>query len=287
MIKKDFIVVLAIVIGAIILAFIINVSLTYGDLIETKLPLNNWLDFWGGYCGGVFALIVGYLAIIYSNRNSEKAINQQYQLLQEQDKRKNLNEYVNCLKGNLNAINPMNIVKLLGNIDSENLQYSLISLYDKKNFIYNQELEFNYIMALNGEANTDSEKQYIDCWNKAKDCYKQQLEISEQYVRRIRRHKTEGKLYQNIERHLYLLKQQPTIGNNEDANTINSYMNELVELKKSIDSYEKDIDEFNNSIIKLTDKLLPTYQKLFELSILVVKEKNLLLNNDLEIRGGV
>lgn len=102
--KKNWIVILCIIIVGIVVAYIINCSLSNGNLIETKLPLNDWLNFWGGYCGGVFTAIVGYLAIIYSNKNSENAIIQQYKLLQEQDKRKELDEYVNCLKNNLSAI---------------------------------------------------------------------------------------------------------------------------------------------------------------------------------------
>ena len=106
MVKKDFIVIVVIVVVGISVAYILNISLSYGDLIETRLPVGNWLDFCGGYSGGVFAAIVGYLAIVYSNRNSEKAIRQQYKLLREQDERKRIEEYVNCLKNNLDAIIP-------------------------------------------------------------------------------------------------------------------------------------------------------------------------------------
>ena len=45
-----------------------------------------------------FAVVVGYLAIIYSNRNNEKAIQQQEKLLIRQQNIKKLDEYNNCLK---------------------------------------------------------------------------------------------------------------------------------------------------------------------------------------------
>ena len=55
--------------------------LTYGNIIKTNLSNDSWLNFWGSYSSGIFAVVVGYLAIIYSNRNNEKAILQQEKLL--------------------------------------------------------------------------------------------------------------------------------------------------------------------------------------------------------------
>ena len=72
--KKDLYVVLGIIISGIAIAFIINTMLTYGNVIKTNLSNYSWLNFLGSYSSGIFAVVVGYLAIIYSNRNSEKAI---------------------------------------------------------------------------------------------------------------------------------------------------------------------------------------------------------------------
>ena len=72
--KKDLYVVLGIIISGIAIAFIINTMLTYGNVIKTYLSNDSWLNFLGSYSSGIFAVVVGYLAIIYSNRNSEKAI---------------------------------------------------------------------------------------------------------------------------------------------------------------------------------------------------------------------
>ena len=68
-------------ISGIAIAFIINMLLTYGNIIKTNLSNDSWLNFWGSYSSGIFAVVVGYLAIIYSNRNNEKAILQQEKLL--------------------------------------------------------------------------------------------------------------------------------------------------------------------------------------------------------------
>ena len=46
--RKDCIVILGIIIIGIGVAYVINLTLSHGDLIETELPLNDWLNFWGG-----------------------------------------------------------------------------------------------------------------------------------------------------------------------------------------------------------------------------------------------
>ena len=76
--KKDIIIIASIILMGLVVAYLINWALTYGELIPTVISNDNWLLFWGGYCGGIFASIFGYLAIRYSNKNSEKAILQHY-----------------------------------------------------------------------------------------------------------------------------------------------------------------------------------------------------------------
>ena len=93
--KKDLYAVWGIIVSGITIAFIINMLLTYGNIIKTNLSNDSWLNFWGSYSSGIFAVVVGYLAIIYSNRNNEKAIQQQEKLLIRQQNIKKLDEYNN------------------------------------------------------------------------------------------------------------------------------------------------------------------------------------------------
>lgn len=65
--KKDLYAVWGIIVSGITIAFIINMLLTYGNIIKTNLSNDSWLNFWGSYSSGIFAVVVGYLAIIYSN----------------------------------------------------------------------------------------------------------------------------------------------------------------------------------------------------------------------------
>ena len=72
--------------------------LTYGNVIKTNLSNDSWLNFWGSYSSGIFA-------VVYSNRNSEKVIMQQDKLLIHQQNIKKLDEYNDCLKNNLALLN--------------------------------------------------------------------------------------------------------------------------------------------------------------------------------------
>lgn len=99
--KKNLYAVWGIIVSGITIAFIINMLLTYGNIIKTNLSNDSWLNFLGSYSSGIFAVVVGYLAIIYSNRNNEKAIQQQEKLLIRQQNIKKLDEYNNCLKNNI------------------------------------------------------------------------------------------------------------------------------------------------------------------------------------------
>lgn len=287
MVKKDFIVIVIIVVVGISVAYILNISLSYGDLIKTRLPVGNWLDFWGGYSGGVFAAIVGYLAIVYSNRNSEKAIRQQYKLLREQDERKRIEEYVNCLKNNLDAINIAEISKFVGSVDYNNLQISIGMILGKKAMIHSQDIQFNYILSLeNVSKRTDAEKQYIKCWNQAITYYFQLLDILVEYVQRIKKNNIENKLKDNFIQQIQTAKQlvNNPIYKMQYEKLIPQYENELSNLIVSIGTYNNDIEHLTNSIKFLTDNLSPLFKQLFELSIPLIKEKNnkvnLLKEND-------
>lgn len=169
MIKKDFYIIGSIIVLAILVAYIINISLSYGDLISTNLTTDSWLNFWGGYCGGVFAAIVGYLAIIYSNRNSEKAINQQYNLLKEQDRRKQINDYNECLKHNLELLNVVTSKGFTTYMSPSDSTLAKKEIANKKSQIYSYDLQLRYIFQFDTKQNkSEIERKYYECWIKSR-----------------------------------------------------------------------------------------------------------------------
>ena len=163
--KRDWIIISGIIVGGVVIAFFINWSLTYGNLIKTNLSIDSWLSFWGSYCGGIFAAIVGYLAIIYSNRNSEKAIHQQEKQLIHQRLVKKLDEYNDCLKNNLELLNIVDIMGITVGIDYQNLSLAKKDVCRKKAQIYATDLQYRYVFEVDvPRAKTDLEVQYDKAW---------------------------------------------------------------------------------------------------------------------------
>lgn len=122
------------------------------------------------------------------------------------------------------------------------------------------------------------EEQYTKCWEKAKDYYSQLLDVYESLVRRIKTNQIETKLQSNINQQLnqkfYFLKMKyGNINEKQYDDEIKSYLNDLVELNKSLSTYKKDINGLTNKLIILRDKISPLYKKLFDLSVSLIKEK--------------
>lgn len=45
-----------------------------GEKEAAGLSNSDWLNFWGSYAGSILALMGALIAVIYSNHNSERAI---------------------------------------------------------------------------------------------------------------------------------------------------------------------------------------------------------------------
>lgn len=83
--KKDWCVIIGIIVVTVITALLLNLVLSKEGIIPTKFENHQWLSFWATYLTGIFALIIGYLAISFANKNSEKALQQQTEVLRQQE----------------------------------------------------------------------------------------------------------------------------------------------------------------------------------------------------------
>lgn len=278
--KKDIIIVTTIFVAGILIAYGLNIALTYGNLIETSISKETWLNFWGSYCGGLFAIIIGYLAIVHSNRNSEKAINQQYMLLQQQHKEKRLDEYNKCLRNNLELMNAVDVVGITVAIDHDHLSTSKAEIVKKKSLIFSYDLQYRYVFEVDSNNNnkTEIEEKYNNCWIEAHSLLSNLLDVQLNFIVRINQNNAETHIKLNNQGIISALQRLIELSNNK--NDIAKYQERVTETHKelelieaSIRTYKNDVDAMTIEIKHLKDMLLVKAKELFDLSILLMKEK--------------
>lgn len=281
--KKDIIIVTTIFVVGILIAYGLNIALTYGNLIETSISKETWLNFWGSYCGGLFAIIIGFLAIVHSNRNSEKAINQQYMLLQQQHKEKRLDEYNKCLRNNLELMNAVDVVGITVAIDHDHLSTSKAEIVKKKSLIFSYDLQYRYVFEVDSNNNkTEIEEKYNNCWIEAHSLLSNLLDVQLNFMVRISQNNAETHIKLNNQGIISALQRLIELSNNK--NDIAKYQEKVAETHKelelieaSIRIYKNDVDAMTIEIKHLMDMLLVKAKELFDLSILLMKEKENML----------
>lgn len=281
--KKDIIIVTIIFVVGILIAYGLNIALTYGNLIETSISKETWLNFWGSYCGGLFAIIIGFLAIVHSNRNSEKAINQQYMLLQQQHKEKRLDEYNKCLRNNLELMNAVDVVGITVAIDYDHLSTSKAEIVKKKSLIFSYDLQYRYVFEVDSNNNkTEIEEKYNNCWIEAHSLLSNLLDVQLNFIVRISQNNAETHIKLNNQGIISALQRLIELSNNK--NDIAKYQEKVAETHKelelieaSIRIYKNDVDAMTIEIKHLMDMLLVKAKELFDLSILLMKEKENML----------
>ena len=281
--KKDIIIVTIIFVVGILIAYGLNIALTYGNLIETSISKETWLNFWGSYCGGLFAIIIGFLAIIHSNRNSEKAINQQYMLLQQQHKEKRLDEYNKCLRNNLELMNAVDVVGITVAIDHDHLSTSKAEIVKKKSLIFSYDLQYRYVFEVDSNNNkTEIEEKYNNCWIEAHSLLSNLLDVQLNFIVRISQNNAETHIKLNNQGIISALQRLIELSNNK--NDIAKYQEIVAETHKelelieaSIRIYKNDVDAMTIEIKHSMDMLLVKAKELFDLSILLMKEKENML----------
>ena len=270
---------MGIIISGIAIAFIINTLLAYGNVIKTNLSNDSWLNFGGSYSSGIFAVVVGYLAIIYSNRNSEKAILQQEKLLIRQQNIKKLDDYNNCLKNNLALLNIVDVMGITVGLDHQNISLSKSEIRQMKGRIYATDLQYRYVFEVDVQRQkTNLEKTYEECWIKARIGLSDLLDQELSFIERVNQNRYDIQIKENNMHRknilLELSKQAVDIEKKKlFLQEIKDVNMELERLDKKIISYYDDVDKMTTSIKDFLLELNSTIKVLFDISLLLIKEK--------------
>ena len=220
--KKDLYVVLGIIISGIAIAFIINTMLTYGNVIKTNLSNDSWLNFWGSYSSGIFAVVVG---------------------------------------------------------DHQNISLSKSEICQMKGRIYATDLQYRYVFEVDVQRQkTNLEKTYEECWIKARIGLSDLLDQELSFIERVNQNRYDIQIKENnMHRKNILLelgKQAVDIEKRKlFLQEIKDVNMELERLDRKIISYYDDVDKMTTLIKDFSLELNSTIKVLFDISLLLIKEK--------------
>lgn len=259
------------------IAFIFNLTLSVGE--GTVMPLSNgdWLNFWGSYVGSVLALVVGLIAIFYTNANCEQTLLQQNKILNYQQTIKEQEERNVCLKNNLNLLNYAEIQGITASINQNDLISSKEKIVNKKAEIYSCDLQLRYVYGYDlNEPRPKEEQPYKACWEQCISELSVLLDKQLELVMRIAQNQSDlsmkngnSQIISNAESLLNLgvtLEQKI-----EYENTIMGAKSEILLLDKRINAYVSDINLILTAINMKSEELLKDTKRLFDLSIVVQK----------------
>lgn len=259
------------------IAFIFNLTLSVGE--GTVMPLSNgdWLNFWGSYAGRVLALVVGLIAIFYTNANCEQTLLQQNKILNYQQTIKEQEERNVCLKNNLNLLNYAEIQGITASINQNDLISSKEKIVNKKAEIYSCDLQLRYVYGYDlNEPRPKEEQTYKACWEQCISELSVLLDKQLELVMRIAQNQSDlsmkngnSQIISNAES---LLKLGVTLEQKiEYENTIMGAKSEILLLDKRINAYVSDINLILTAINMKSEELLKDTKRLFDLSIVVQK----------------
>ena len=225
------------------IAFIFNLTLSVGE--GTVMPLSNgdWLNFWGSYAGSVLALVVGLIAIFYTNANCEQTLLQQNKILNYQQTIKEQEERNVCLKNNLNLLNYAEIQGITASINQNDLISSKEKIVNKKAEIYSCDLQLRYVYGYDlNEPRPKEEQTYKACWEQCISELSVLLDKQLELVMRIAQNQSDlsmkngnSQIISNAES---LLKLGVTLEQKiEYENTIMGAKSEILLLDKRINAY--------------------------------------------------
>lgn len=259
------------------IAFIFNLTLSVGE--GTVMPLSNgdWLNLWGSYAGSVLALVVGLMAIFYTNANCEQTLLQQNKILNYQQTIKEQEERNVCLKNNLNLLNYAEIQGITASINQNDLISSKEKIVNKKAEIYSCDLQLRYVYGYDlNEPRPKEEQTYKACWEQCISELSVLLDKQLELVMRIAQNQSDlsmkngnSQIISNAES---LLKLGVTLEQKiEYENTIMGAKSEILLLDKRINAYVSDINLILTAINMKSEELLKDTKRLFDLSIVVQK----------------
>lgn len=188
MTRRDWYIIITILFGSAIIAFSLNWLLSIDGFIPTDFTPSEWLLFWATYITGIFALIIGYLAISFANKNSEKALAQQTNLLIKQDNERIKGEILGMIKSQYQLFNVMKHCSTFLTLDHDDIPNMIKRVVDDRANVYDHcnEWSLYFQMNLQHPALAGHANEYQKCWSESVSVLDNYLKLQIEYLQKVR-----------------------------------------------------------------------------------------------------
>lgn len=271
--KKDYLVIVGILLGTLSIAFLINWLLSIDGFIPSAFSKNEWFGFWTTYSTGVFALIVGYLAISFGNKNSERALQQQNLLLIRQYSDKIKEEIAGEIKAHNRLFNVFDHSVTFVAMDHNNIPGMNERVIKDRAALKERCIDWSFMkqMYLSSPYLNDIVDEYDKCWNESVEVLDNYLRLQIDLLSKVQECDRTLRM-KGIYDELYRLHtQQLESPNRNDYDTLKSEMEEAYkgrEQQKSIlATCNKEIEELVSQLRKLLNGVVDAQNSLATASV--------------------
>lgn len=201
------------------------------------MPLNCLMDIspdsWMQLFSALSAVVVAIMAIIHSNKNNRRAIQQQNRILEYQHNETKLDEYRKCLTDNmelLNAVEAYSPVVSICHSDYSRIKHEIVS---HKSRIYTCDLRYRYLFESSGS--TPIIQEYRKCWDLSTAQLSLGLDTMMEYVNYLSEFASKIEIMKNLRQQVTLYERMSEV----DTNNSSSYLNENTKLQQEQDKLSK------------------------------------------------
>lgn len=228
--KKEILYIFSIIIGAIIIAFVINRLLSSDwSLVSTDFTKSEWLSFWASYTTGVFAVIIGYLTITFANKNNLRAIEQQTAILIRQKSDEVYKEIKEEINKHINLFNVVRFASTTLEANGSDLSGTKGKVMEKKSLIAERNTSWALLKSLylSSEYVSPITGEYDKVWTVASDKLEAYANLELELFRAIEDEDIALKLIENLDKLLVRL------------NELKATQGPFVQILSQISEYEK------------------------------------------------
>ncbi len=161
------------ILGGILIVVILIIPIMINKLLSIEngfiasvFSKNEWFVFWATYITGVFAVLVGFGAILASNKNSELAILQQTKLMQKQEVDRIVSEIMNEVKSQISLFNVPDLCYSIEVFDEGQMFGLKEHILKLRSALYERQIGWNYVKAqyLESSKMAGVTQLYDVCW---------------------------------------------------------------------------------------------------------------------------